>query len=171
MSPRLLTSVSSLGCCGDWLHCCIPGYHLDCLCNELQIRIGGFTCDPDLKAGRHKFLTWILAWRSWGTVAMKSLGPGKVVHTFNPRRLRQGDLQIQVILGQSKSQIKALWCTHLIWAYLLLEAYRRTLEEGRLTLWLFALTCPHICWNLLLQDSSLDRWPAETPCLLGLSNY
>jgi hypothetical protein len=30
--------------------------------------------------------------RSWATVAMKSLGPGKVVQTFNPRRQRQADL-------------------------------------------------------------------------------
>ncbi|EDL11566.1 mCG145934, partial [Mus musculus] len=29
----------------------------------------------------------------------------------------------------------------------------------------------HICWNLLLQDSSLYRRPAETPSLAGLSNY
>jgi hypothetical protein len=42
----------------------IPGCQLDSIWNELQSRIGGLTCDPDLKAGRHKFLTWILAWRS-----------------------------------------------------------------------------------------------------------
>jgi hypothetical protein len=64
----------------------IPDCHLDSIWNELQSRIGGLTCDPDLEAGRHKFLTWILAWRSWGTVAMKSLGPGKAVQAFNPRR-------------------------------------------------------------------------------------
>jgi hypothetical protein len=73
----------------------IPGCQLECIWSELQSRIGGLTCDPDLKAGRHKFLTCILAWRSWGIVAMKSLGPGKVVHSFNPRRLRQGDLWVQ----------------------------------------------------------------------------
>jgi hypothetical protein len=33
--------------------------------------------------------------RSWGIVAMKSLGPDKVVHTFNPRSLRQIDLWVQ----------------------------------------------------------------------------
>ena len=47
------------------------------------------------KAGRNRFLTWILAWRSWGIVAMKNLGPGKVVHAFNPRRLKLLNLQVQ----------------------------------------------------------------------------
>jgi hypothetical protein len=70
----------------------IPGCQLDYIWNELQSRIGGLTYDPDLKAGRHKFLTWILAWRSRCIVAMKSLGAGKVVHAINPRRIRQGDL-------------------------------------------------------------------------------
>jgi hypothetical protein len=28
-------------------------------------------------------------------VAIQSLGSGKVVHSFNPRRLRQGDLRVQ----------------------------------------------------------------------------
>jgi hypothetical protein len=41
-----------------------PGCQLDSIWNELQSRIGGLTCDPDLEAGRYKFLTWILAWRS-----------------------------------------------------------------------------------------------------------
>jgi hypothetical protein len=58
----------------------IPGYQLDYIRNELQTRIGGLTCDPGLEAGRHKFLTWILAWRSWGIVAMKILGPVKVMY-------------------------------------------------------------------------------------------
>jgi hypothetical protein len=65
----------------------IPGCHLDYTWNELQSRIGGLTCDPDREARRHKFLTWILTWRSWGIVAIKSLGPDK---PFNPRKLRQG---------------------------------------------------------------------------------
>jgi hypothetical protein len=30
--------------------------------------------------------------RSWGKVAMKNLGPGKVLYAFNPRRQRQADL-------------------------------------------------------------------------------
>ena len=72
----------------------VPGCQLDYMWNELQFRIEGYTCDPDLEAGRYKFLIWILAWRSWGIVAMKSLGPRKVVHAFNPRELRQGDLQV-----------------------------------------------------------------------------
>jgi hypothetical protein len=54
----------------------IPSCQLDCIWNELQSRTGGHTCDPDLG----------------GIVAKKSLGPGKVLHTFNPRRLRQDDL-------------------------------------------------------------------------------
>jgi hypothetical protein len=41
----------------------IPGCPLDCIWNKLQARIGGHTYDPDLEAGRHKFLIWILAWR------------------------------------------------------------------------------------------------------------
>jgi hypothetical protein len=42
----------------------ILGCQLHCIWNELQSRIGGLTCDPDLVAGRHKFLSWILAQRS-----------------------------------------------------------------------------------------------------------
>jgi hypothetical protein len=46
---------------------------------------------------------------------MKSLGPGKVVYSFNPRRLRQGDLWVQGQPGTSKTQIQG-WCyTPLIW--------------------------------------------------------
>jgi hypothetical protein len=60
----------------------IHGCQLDYIWNELQSRIGGLTCDPDLEAGGHRFLTWILAWRSQGTVAIESLGPGKVVHAL-----------------------------------------------------------------------------------------
>jgi hypothetical protein len=41
-----------------------PGCHLDYVCNELRSRIGRHICDPDLEAGRLKFLTWILSWRS-----------------------------------------------------------------------------------------------------------
>jgi hypothetical protein len=36
----------------------IPGCQLDYIWNELQPRIGGLTCDPDLEAGRYKFLTY-----------------------------------------------------------------------------------------------------------------
>ena len=75
----------------------ICGCQLDYMWKELQSRIWRLTCDPNLEAGRYKFLTWILALRSWGLVAM------------NPRKLRQGDLWVQGHLGQSKSQIQAWW--------------------------------------------------------------
>ena len=65
----------------------IPGSQLEYIWTELQSRIRGLTCDPDLEAGRQNFPIWILA--------MKSLVPGKVVHTFNPRRLRQGGRPVQ----------------------------------------------------------------------------
>ena len=73
----------------------IPGCQLDYIWNELQPRTGGLTCDPNLEAGRPKFLTWILAWRSWGRVTTISLGQCKVVYVFNPRRLSQWDLWVQ----------------------------------------------------------------------------
>ena len=38
-------------------------------------------------------ITWLF-W-SWGIVAMKSLGPGKVVCAYNPRRCRKADLWVQ----------------------------------------------------------------------------
>jgi hypothetical protein len=41
------------------------------------------------------FWPGILAWRSWGIVCIKSLGMGKIVHTFNPRKLWQGNLWVQ----------------------------------------------------------------------------
>ena len=42
----------------------IPGCQLDYIWNKLQSRNGGLICNPDLEAGRHKFLIWILTWRS-----------------------------------------------------------------------------------------------------------
>jgi hypothetical protein len=33
--------------------------------------------------------------RSWGTAAMKNIGPGSVVYAFNLRRLRQAGLWVQ----------------------------------------------------------------------------
>jgi hypothetical protein len=42
----------------------IPACQLDYIWNELQARIRRLTCDPDLEIGRHKFLTWIVAWRA-----------------------------------------------------------------------------------------------------------
>jgi len=74
----------------------IPGCELDYKWNELQPRIVKLTFDPDVEAGRYKFLNCILAWRSWGKVAR------------NLRSLRQGGLWVQGHLGQSKSQIQ-LW--------------------------------------------------------------
>jgi hypothetical protein len=47
-----------------WIIMAIPGCQLDYIWNELPSGIGRLTCDPDLEAGRYKFLTWILAWRS-----------------------------------------------------------------------------------------------------------
>jgi len=82
----------------------IPGCPLDCIWNEPQPSIGRVTRDPDLEAKRYKFLTWIMAWKSWGKVAM------------DPRSLRQGDLWVQGHLRQSKSQIQSWWHTPLIWA-------------------------------------------------------
>ena len=73
----------------------IPGCQLDCIWNELWSGIGRLTCDPDLQSGRHKFLTWILAWRSWSIVPKKSLWPGKGVQSFNFRGVRQEDLWVQ----------------------------------------------------------------------------
>lgn len=78
---------------------------------------------------------------------MKSLGPDKVVHGFNPRRQRQADLssraawnrasEVKNSLGPSMViHIFSLGCT------LLLEAHIRTAEEGTLTpLPLLALRC------------------------------
>jgi hypothetical protein len=42
----------------------IPSYQLHYVWKELQSRNGGHTCDPHLVAGRHRFLTWILSWKS-----------------------------------------------------------------------------------------------------------
>jgi hypothetical protein len=64
---------------------------------ELQSRNGGHTCDPDLKAGRHRLLT--LTQRCWGIVALESLGSGREVQDFNPRKLRQADLWVQSQTG------------------------------------------------------------------------
>jgi hypothetical protein len=42
----------------------IPGCQFDYIWNELQSRIGQLTSHPNLEAGKYKFLTWTLAWRS-----------------------------------------------------------------------------------------------------------
>lgn len=39
----------------------MPGCQLDYIWRELQSRNGRLTYDPDLEAGRHRLLTWILA--------------------------------------------------------------------------------------------------------------
>jgi hypothetical protein len=72
----------------------IPGCQLDYIWNELESRIRSLNCDPDLEAGKYTFLTWILAWRSRGIVALI------------PRRLRQVNISVQ---GQlAKKQISDL---------------------------------------------------------------
>jgi hypothetical protein len=74
-------------------------------------------------------------------VTMKSLGPGKVEHASNPRRLRQAE------------------------PHLLLEAYIRTLEEGR-----FFFDCLHLPASTSV-GTYFYRRPAETTSLMGLNNY
>ena len=146
------------------IRCC----QVDYIWNEPKSRIGGLTCDPDLEARRHKFLTWILRHRgheklrprqgstyliSLETEARRSLSSRSAWDKTSPR-YRHGPIYL------------------LSGPHLLLQAYIGTLEEGRFTLLcLLALTCQHICWNLLLQDFSLYRRTIETPSLVGLSNY
>jgi hypothetical protein len=55
--------------------------------NELQSRIEGLTCDPDLEVGKHKDLG-IEIFRH---CSHKNLGPGNIIQDFNPKRLRQGN--------------------------------------------------------------------------------
>jgi hypothetical protein len=133
----------------------IPGCQLDYVWNGPQSRIGGLTCKPGLEAGRHKFLTWILAWRSWGTVAMKSLGPGKVVHTFNPRRLRQGDLWVQGQPGSKQVPDPGVVVHTLIWATPsagdLYKAIRRRKSHSSLP------ACTYLPAHLLEPASTEDR--------------
>jgi hypothetical protein len=64
----------------------IPGCQLDYIQNELQFRNRGHTCDPDLEAFPLLLHTSFCS-RSCDILAMQSLGPGKVVHSFNPKRL------------------------------------------------------------------------------------
>jgi hypothetical protein len=47
-----------------WIVVDIPGCQCDYIWNELQSKIGRLACNPDLEAGRYKFLIWILVWRS-----------------------------------------------------------------------------------------------------------
>ena len=55
------------------------------------------TCDPDLEAGRHRLLVWIL--RNSGH---ESLHPGMVLHTFNPGDKGKQNLEFKASLGQSR---------------------------------------------------------------------
>lgn len=58
----------------------VLGCQCDCVWNELQSRHGGRTCDPDLEAGRHRLLIWILrqddASLIWPTPSAGSLFKG-----------------------------------------------------------------------------------------------
>jgi hypothetical protein len=74
----------------------IPGCQLDYIWIELQSRIGKLTSDPNLEAGRSKFLTWILVWRYSGyelqkiktgiSLSSRSSGmKGVLAHTINLR--------------------------------------------------------------------------------------
>jgi hypothetical protein len=74
------------------LEVAIPGCQLDYIWNELQSRIGRLTCDPNLEAGRYKFLTWILRHCGYEFQKIKIGRPlssnlfgikGGVVYTFN----------------------------------------------------------------------------------------
>ena len=134
--------------------------------NELRSGIRALSCDPDLEAGRHKFLTWILAWRSRGLVAMKSLGPDKVMHTFNPRRLRQGDLGVQGQPGTKQIPDPGLvahtfnlahtscWPTPLIWPHLTSTS---SSGRGKKEDLLFFATCIYVPAHLLESTSVEDQ--------------
>jgi len=105
---------------------------------------------------------WPGSWRSWGIVVMKSLGPGKLVHVFNPRKLRQRDLWVQGEAGTK--QVQAQWYTLLIWATPSTGDLRK--DSGRRKICSsspLAFTCQHICWTLLLQKTSWNSsWDWET---------
>lgn len=96
-------------------------------------------------------LSWILTWRSWDTVTVKSLDPGKEVCAFNPRRQRQADLWVQ---GQPRSK-QVLDLGVVVHIFILDHTFCWKCTQGH---WkkedLLALTRQHICCNLLLQDPS-----------------
>ena len=153
----------------------ILGCQLDYVWNELQVRIGGLTCDPDLEAEKHKFLIWILAWRSWGIVAMKSLAPGKVVHAFNSGRLRQGDLWVQGQPGRELIPDQGVVVTPLIWALTSLGDYIRTSSPASTYLPVQDLLESASTEDQLKQIASwdwaqlLDSWTSVHSCqLLGV---
>ena len=144
----------------------IPDCQLNYIWDELQSRIGGFIWDPDLEDGRHKFLTWILAWRSWGIVAMKSLGSGEIVHAFSTRRLRQGDLGVQGQPGTKQIPDPGLvahtfnlahtscWPTPLIWPHLTSTS---SSGRGKKEDLLFFATCIYVPAHLLESTSVEDQ--------------
>jgi hypothetical protein len=136
-----------------WIVVAILGCQLDYICNELQCRIGRLTCDPNLEAGRYKFLTWILVRRSWAMA-------------MNPRRLRLGDLWIQGHLGQSKSQIQVWWHTPLTWATPSAEDLHNWKKEDLLSLfWLLALwdwaTARSLNFHLQLLLTVVGSWTTD----------
>ena len=67
--PRSVVWGTSLAHCYYNSAMTIPDCQLDYIWNELQSRIGWLTCHPELEAGRHRFLIWILTW---------------VTHAFDP---------------------------------------------------------------------------------------
>jgi hypothetical protein len=81
---------------------------------------------------------------------MKSLGPGKVVHAFNPRRLKQG-----VSLGQNKPHITAWWYTPLIWATPSAGDLHK--DIGRRQIHSSLPACPYLPAHLLESTSAEDQ--------------
>jgi hypothetical protein len=64
--------------------------------------------------------------------------------------------------------LSQIWASPLIWTIPFAGDLHK--DNGKKKGLFFACLhtlCQHICWNLLLQDSSLYRRPAETPSLLG----
>ena len=101
----------------------------------------------------------------------ESLGPGKRIHDSNPRRQRKPDLWVQGQPGieQVPNPGMVVHTFNLGHTF----CWRPTEEQWKVfaPLHMLALSCQHICWNPLLQDSSLYRRPAKTPILKGLGNY
>ena len=131
----------------------------------------GMNYSPEMEGAlvrlEDRILTLILTWSSWGIVAMKSLCPGKVVHTFNSRRLRQADLWVQGQPGTKQISDPGTSGPHLV-----LEACMRVLEEERAHPSLPA--CTYLPAHLSAPTSSgfqliqKARWNTQ---LRGLSNY
>ena len=104
--------------------------------------------NPDLEAGRHKFLIWILAWTSWGMTAMKSLGPSKVLHMFNPRKLRQGDLWVQDHPGTKQGMFLSVCCKEH-------PVNEHTIKCGAQVTWDWSLGAVH-CFSSLFHKPRLQ---------------